>query len=173
MALSGAPKAIYAGSFDPITRGHMSIIARAATMFNLTIGVAHNAKKKHWLDIDVRTQLVHDSLGDRLCYGGPLLQDNCKVVQLTKLLAEYCTENEIRIVVRGLRNTMDFEYEFGMAHVNQRIYMGNGRLETVFMVADDGDSHISSSLVRELHLYNSSIKLLVPHPVQEYLEGTS
>lgn len=160
-------KAVYAGSFDPITRGHMNIIARAAVMFDLTIAVGTNAKKKHWISSDYRTELVQESLGDELCYGGSHL-DSVKVVELSCLLADFCTENSINIIIRGLRNTIDFEYEFGMAKANTRIFMGEGKLETVFLVTDQYD-HISSSLVRELHSYNHDVRMMVPNPVWEYL----
>lgn len=159
-------KAVYAGSFDPITRGHLSIIKRAAKMFDLTIGVANNAKKKQWIGIEDRKRLVEQSLTDVIS-GSQDLRERCRVETVDGLLANFCTKNDIRIIVRGLRNTIDFEYEFGMAHVNKLISMVEGSLETVFLVADEKETHISSSVVRELFEHGANTKLLVPSPVEE------
>lgn len=129
-------KAIYAGSFDPLTLGHMDIIQRASKLFELHIGIASNPKKNYWLKAEERQDLVAQSIAD--------VTDkyHMNVFIIPGLLAGFCKLHDIKVLVRGLRNTIDFEYEFGMSTVNS----GLGDLETVFLPARSPKSHISSSV---------------------------
>lgn len=146
-------KAVYAGSFDPITNGHLDIIKRASTIFDLTIIIANNSSKKHLLTIEERIKLVKEST---------LL----KTEQITGLLSSYCKENNINIIIRGLRNSIDFEYEFQMAHINNSIF---NNLETIFIPSKGDQTYISSSMIRELLKLNADISKYVPSVVNDFL----
>ena len=166
-------KAIYAGSFDPITLGHLDIIARAAPMFELVIGVAHNAKKKSFIPIGTRRELVVKSLATisllQPHIAAPAkLSHPIEVHGVYGLLADFCKKNNIHAIVRGLRNTVDFEYEFGMAHVNA----GLGNVETIFLPAKGSQTHVSSSVVRELAALGADISEYVPAVVAKYLNNS-
>ena len=145
------PRAIYAGSFDPLTLGHCDIIVRASKMFDLTIGVANNPDKQHMFSHKNRVNMV------KKCYGN-------NVVSVKGMLAQTCHDLDIEIIVRGLRNVLDFEYEFGMAHVSE-----DYDIETVFIVSSTQSSYISSSLVRQLFNLNQPIEKYVPETVAKTL----
>lgn len=153
-------KAIYAGSFDPLTLGHVDIIVRASKMFDLTIGVATNPSKNHLFDAM-----------DRLSHVAFVLEEfkltNVKFGFVPGLLAQFCAENSITVIVRGLRNSIDFEYEFDMAHVNA----GLGKMETVFLPAQGAQTHISSSVVRQLASLGADYTPYVPKVIQEALHN--
>jgi pantetheine-phosphate adenylyltransferase len=153
------PKAIYAGSFDPITLGHMDIITRACTLFDLSVGVANNPKKQHFFNINERVVLVARSIAE--------IGLDVPVHSVTGLLAEHCVAEGIRVIVRGLRNTIDFEYEYGMARINH----GIGRVETVFLPGKGSQSHISSSAVRELAMHGAEVVDYVPAAVSKAIKA--
>jgi len=155
-------KAIYAGSFDPITLGHLDIISRAAKCFELSIGIANNPKKKHWLSIENRQDLVAQSIVSV----SPYLID---VHIIDGLLANFCKTNGIQVLIRGLRNTIDFEYETSMYAVNSRL----AHLETVFFPAQSSNSHISSSVVRELVSLGVDVSPYVPEAVLRFLQKSA
>ncbi len=162
-------RAIYAGSFDPITWGHLDIIARAFPLFELVIGVANNVKKKPFLPIGVRRELVTKSLRFLEIEGRITDSYRIEVHEIRGLLAEFCAKNNIKVAIRGLRNTIDFEYEFGMAHINS----GLGNIETIFIPAKGNHTHVSSSAVRELALYGADISQYVPPVVAEAIRKPS
>ncbi len=153
-------KAIYAGSFDPITLGHVDIINRASKLFDLTVGVATNPSKKPLFGVL-----------DRLNHISGVIQEfnipNVTVAAVPGLLAQFCIENDITVIVRGLRNSIDFEYEFDMAHVNA----GLGKMETVFLPAQGAQTHISSSVVRQLASLGADYTPYVPKVIQEALHN--
>lgn len=152
--------ALIAGSFDPITNGHLNIISRAAGMYDsITVGVLVNDKKHSLFSIDERMDIVRHVTGDL---------PNVKVDSFSGLLADYVNEHRFDAVVRGLRATTDFEYEIQMAQMNARLYRHG--TETVFLMADPSFSFISSSLIKEVASYGGDIRGLVPEYVRERLQ---
>ena len=145
-------KALYTGSFDPLTCGHMNIITRAARLYDeLTVGIISNPAKKAMFTIEERVDMVSEVLNGL---------ENVKVGHFSGLLADYVNANGFNVVVRGLRATMDFEYELQMAHMNARLFHED--VETVFLMTDPKYSFISSSMVKEVHSLRGSIDGLVP-----------
>jgi len=147
-------KAMYPGSFDPITLGHLDIIKRAASMLDqLYVVVMINPLKKYFFTIEERKKLIRESL---------VGIDNVIVDDHEGLLADYARKNNINIVVRGLRAVTDFEYELQMANANRKLY---DKLETVFFMTDEKYSFLSSSLVKEVAMLGGDISYWVPKPV--------
>ena len=119
-------KALYTGSFDPLTNGHFNIIERAAKLYDeLTIGIIVNPSKKSMFSLDERKHMINETLK-------PL--KNITVDCFSGLLADYVNDNGFNVVVRGLRAAMDFEYEIQMAQMNARLF--NEKVETVFLMTD-------------------------------------
>ncbi|MEG0529692.1 MAG: pantetheine-phosphate adenylyltransferase, partial [Bacilli bacterium] len=129
-------KAIFAGSFDPITNGHLDIIERASKLFDeLQIGVLYNPNKKGLFTFEERVRLIKECTKHI---------ENTKIVSFEGLLVNYCEENEIQTLVRGIRNGADVEYELQMAHMNKEL---NPNIETVILPTTTKYSYISSSLI--------------------------
>lgn len=148
-------KALYTGSFDPMTNGHLNIIERAAKLYDrLTIGIIVNPSKKCAFSLEERKNMIEEVLGHL---------DNVNVDFFSGLLADYVNENGFNVVVRGLRATMDFEYEIQMAQMNARLF--DDTVETVFLMTDPQYSFISSSMIKEVHSLGGSIKGLVPDEI--------
>ena len=148
-------KALYSGSFDPLTMGHMNIICRAAKLYDeLTIGVISNPAKASMFSLEEREEMLKDALKDL---------KNVKVDHFSGLLADYVNRKGFDVVVRGLRATTDFEYEIQMAQMNARLF--NESVETVFLMTDPQYSFISSSVVKEVHSLGGCIDGLVPDEI--------
>ncbi|MBQ6388383.1 MAG: pantetheine-phosphate adenylyltransferase [Mogibacterium sp.] len=149
-------KALYAGSFDPITNGHLNIIERAARIFDsLTVAVAVNYSKHGMFTTDERMEIVK-----RVTSHIP----NVNVIKLDDgLLADHVNANGYSAYIRGLRSTADFESELQMAHMNARLFTGD--TETVFLMTDPQYSFVSSSLVKEVASLGGSVEGLVPEYV--------
>ena len=148
-------KALYSGSFDPLTMGHMNIICRAAKLYDeLTIGVISNPSKASMFTLEEREEMLKDALKDL---------KNVKVDHFSGLLADYVNRKGFNVVVRGLRATTDFEYEIQMAQMNARLF--NESVETVFLMTDPQYSFISSSMVKEVHSLGGCIDGLVPDEI--------
>ena len=148
-------KALYSGSFDPLTMGHMNIICRAAKLYDeLTIGVIDNPSKKAMFSLEEREEMLRDTLKDL---------DNVNVDHFSGLLADYVNRKGFDVVVRGLRATTDFEYEIQMAQMNARLF--NESVETVFLMTDPQYSFISSSVVKEVCSLGGCIDGLVPEEI--------
>ncbi len=144
-------KAVYPGSFDPLTNGHLDIIRRAVRIFDhVTVLVAHNPRKTGLFSVEERMQLIRSSVGD---------DDQVSVDNFTGLLVDYAKEKECHVVLRGLRAVADFEYEGQMANMNRHLY---SELETFFMMTSGDNFYVSSSLVREVAMLGGDIKDLVP-----------
>lgn len=144
--------ALYAGSFDPLTNGHLNIIARASKMYDeVTVGILVNNAKKPLLTIEERYDIIKhvtEELG------------NVRIDSFSGLLADYVNENKFSAVIRGLRATTDFEYEIQMAQMNARLYKEG--TETVFLMTDPRFSFISSSLIKEVVSLGGSVDGLLP-----------
>ncbi|MBQ3322418.1 MAG: pantetheine-phosphate adenylyltransferase [Firmicutes bacterium] len=148
-------KALYSGSFDPLTMGHLDIIERAAKLYDeLTIGIIGNPSKQAMFTLEEREEMLKEVLKD---------YDNVNVDHFSGLLADYVNRSGFDVVVRGLRNTTDFDYEMQMAQVNDRLF--NDSTETVFLMADPRYSFISSSVVRDVSSLGGNIEGLVPEEI--------
>ena len=153
-------KVLYAGSFDPITNGHLDLISRAAKLGDhLIVGVIENHSKKAFFSVDERKDMIAAATSHI---------PNIEVDDFSGLLADYVKKNNVDVVVRGLRATMDFEYEIQMAQMNARLY--NNDVETIFLMTSPDYSFVSSSIVKEVFMLNGDIKGLVPDKVLEYME---
>lgn len=151
-------KAVYAGSFDPLTNGHMNIIERASAICDyLTVLVVENVNKDSMFTLSDRVDMVKQSCSK-------LTNVSVDVVQ--GLLADYVNNNEIDFVIRGLRDTKDFEYELQMAQYNADLY---NSAETVFLMTSAELSYVSSSGVREITALKGDISKLVPDVVREFI----
>lgn len=156
-------KALYTGSFDPLTNGHFNIIERAAKLYDeLTIGIIVNPSKRSMFSLEERVDMIRETVRGL---------DNVKVDCFSGLLADYVNENGFNVVVRGLRAAMDFEYEIQMAHMNARLF--NDTVETVFLMTDPKYSFISSSMMKEVHSLGGSIDGLVPDEILKRMDRLS
>jgi pantetheine-phosphate adenylyltransferase len=145
--------AIYAGSFDPITRGHEDVIRRSRDFVDhLVVAIATNSAKQPLFSLDERLRLMRDILGD---------DPGIEVNQFGGLLADFAQDVGASLIIRGLRAVSDFEYEFQMALMNRHL---SPKLETVFMVPSVETTYISSSIVREVARYGGNVSGVV-HPV--------
>jgi pantetheine-phosphate adenylyltransferase len=152
-------KAMFAGSFDPITNGHLDIICRSSKIFDeLQIGVLYNPNKSGMFNFEERVELIEKCTSHL---------DNIKVVSFNGLLVNYCEENGIDTLVRGIRSGADVEYELQMAHMNKEL---NPNIETIILPTATKYSFISSSLIKEVLNFDANIKNLVPKVVLEELK---
>ena len=146
--------AIYPGSFDPFTNGHLDIVRKSALLFErvyVVIGI--NAQKKRSYEPELMLEAIEETL---LSLG----ITNCVVCKHQGLIAEFARDNGIGYMIRGLRNSMDYSYEENIAEVNNLIYP---ELETVYFRAEN--TAVSSSMVRELMSYGRDVSAFVPEPV--------
>jgi len=152
-------RALYPGTFDPITNGHVDIIKRASKLFDtLIIAVAEGVHKDTYFPLKTRKQLVEQCTGD---------MKGVSVESLSGLLADQCKRLNVDVVIRGLRAVSDFEYEFMMALMNRNL---NPDLETIFMMPSEQYIYLHSSLVREVFTLGGDIAHLVPEPVHRFLK---
>ena len=146
--------AIYPGSFDPVTNGHLDIIKRAAAIFDeVVVAIFINSAKKSAFTVEERVSMLEKVTKDI---------PNVKIISSDKLLVNYMQENNIKVIVKGLRMISDFEFEFQMALTNRE---QNSEIETLFMMTASEYSHVSSSIVRELAAYGGNLEKLVPKEV--------
>lgn len=148
-------KALYTGSFDPMTNGHLDIIKRASKMFGeLTCGVIVNPSKSCLFSEEERVDMIKEVTKDL---------PNVNVTTFKGLLADYVNENHFDAVIRGLRATSDFEYEIQMAQMNARLF--NEGVESVFLMTSPEYSFISSSMIKEVVSLNGRVDGLVPEVI--------
>ena len=153
-------KALYAGSFDPVTNGHLNIIERAAKMYDsLTVAIAVNPHKTGFFTFEERVEIAREVTKHI---------PNVNVDTFSGLLADYVNENGFIAYVRGLRATTDFENELQMAQMNARLF--TGETETIFLMTDPMYSFISSSLIKEVASFGGSVAGLVLEYVSERIK---
>ena len=153
-------KALITGSFDPLTMGHYNIIERAAGLFDeLTVGIIVNPSKKSMFTLEERKEMIEETLSHL---------DNINVDSFSGLLADYVNANNYNVIVRGLRSSVDFDYELQMAQMNDRLF--NDGVETVLMMSDPKYSFISSSVMTEVHTLGGSIEGLGPDIIYERMK---
>ena len=149
--------AIYPGSFDPITYGHIDIITRAAKIFdNLTVAVLDNRAKHSLFSVDERVNMIKDAVKDI---------HNITVVSYEGLLVNYAREVGANVIIRGLRAVTDFEYELQMSQTNSKL--SDGDIETIFLNTDLRYAYLSSSTVREVASFGGDISKFVTKEVAE------
>ena len=149
------PAAIYPGSFDPITNGHLDVVMRAAKIFDrVTIAVLENRAKrgKNLFTLEERLELIREAVHHAKL-------ENVDVDTFSGLTAEYARTKNITVVVRGLRAVSDYEFELQIAHLNRQL---NKDLETVFIMAGTRYSYVSSTMVKEVASYGGDVSKLVP-----------
>ncbi|MBW3141226.1 pantetheine-phosphate adenylyltransferase [Ferrimonas balearica] len=151
--------AIYPGTFDPITNGHLDLIQRASRMFDrVIVGIAASPSKRPLFTLEQRVELVNAVVAEL---------GNVEVVGFSGLLADFAREQNARVLIRGLRAVSDFEYEFQLANMNRRL---NPELESVFLTPSEENSFISSSLVKEVALHGGNVTEFLPEVVQSALK---
>ena len=154
-------KALYTGSFDPLTNGHFNIIKRAAKLYDeLTIGIIVNPSKKCAFTLEERKKMIGETLKDF---------KNVKVEHFSGLLADYVNSNGFNVVVRGLRAAMDFEYEIQMAQMNACLF--DKGIESVFLMTSPRYSFISSSMIKEVVSLNGCVDGLVPEHIMDRIKA--
>jgi len=153
--------AIYPGSFDPITNGHVDLIKRASKIFDeVIIAITQNANKSSFLSIEQRVGAVESSIKSL---------SNTRVLSFNSLLVDFARDHDAQIIIRGLRAVSDFEYEFQLSGMNKRL---NSEIETLFMTPSEEFANISSSLVREILSLGGDISPFVPAKVKTILLDT-
>ena len=154
--------AIYPGSFDPITNGHVDLINRACKLFDkVIIAITQNANKDSFLSIDQRVKAVETAIESLT---------NTRVLSFDSLLVDFAREHNAQIIIRGLRAVSDFDYEFQLSGMNKRL---NPAIETLFMTPSEEFANISSSLVREILFLGGDISQFVPESVKTILLRSS
>jgi pantetheine-phosphate adenylyltransferase len=152
--------AIYPGSFDPMTNGHVSIIKAGLVVFDkLIVAVLSNPKKSSLFTVDERIDMIREVFGD---------EPRIEVDSFDGLLVDYCRKKHAKVVLRGLRAVADFEYELQMANMNRHLYVG---METVFLMANDAYFYVSSNIVKEAASLGGDVSALIPPSVSRRLKA--
>ncbi|MBD0830647.1 pantetheine-phosphate adenylyltransferase [Aestuariibaculum sediminum] len=147
-------RALFPGSFDPITLGHFDIIKRGVTLFDeVVIAIGVNSEKKYMFSLEERKAFIEQAFAD---------EPKVKVVTYTGLTVDFCNEIGAEFILRGLRNPADFEFEKAIAHANRRM----ATIETVFLLTSAKTSFISSSIVRDVIKNNGDYTKFVPESVR-------
>lgn len=151
-------RAVYPGTFDPLTRGHEDIIRRGATLFeSVVVGIAASRGKNPIFSVEERIDIAREALAD--C-------PNVQITGFSGLLVNFLKEHNARVVLRGVRSVSDFDYEFQMAGMNRQMMAD---CETLFMVPTEGQMFVSGTLVREIALMGGDISRFVAPPVQAWI----
>ncbi len=147
-------RAIFPGSFDPLTLGHFDIITRGIALFDeVIVAIGVNSEKKYMFSLDERKRFIEEAFKN---------EPKVKVVTYNGLTVDFCKDIGVKFILRGLRNPADFEFEKAIAHTNRTL----SEIETVFLLTDANTSYISSSIVREVIRYNGDYTKLVPDSVR-------
>ncbi len=151
-------KAIYPGTFDPITNGHLDIINRACKMFDeIVIAVANNKSKKSMFSLSQRVEMAKIATKHI---------KNIKVQKFDSLLVDFAQNENSNIIIRGLRAVSDFEYELQMSYANQSL---NSNIDTIYLMPTLNNAFISSSIVRNILSYNGDVSHLIPKEIKKYV----
>ena len=149
--------AVFPGSFDPITLGHLDIIERAVPLFDkLIIAIGQNSQKKYMFSLEKKMEFIKKSVAHF---------PNVEVDSFEVLTIDYCRSKNVNFIIRGLRNPADFEFEKAIAQTN-RLLTHENKIETIFLLTSAGKSYISSSIVREIISFNGDYTLMVPDAVR-------
>lgn len=152
-------RAIYPGSFDPITNGHLDVIERARKLFDeVTVAVAHNDEKQPLFTLQERLDLLQKTVGEI---------DHVQIAQFDGLLVEFAVAQKASAVIRGLRAVSDFEFEFQMALMNRKL---DGNVETIFLMPKEEYTYLSSRLVKEIARLGGDVSKFVPAVVAKALQ---
>jgi len=153
--------AVYPGTFDPITNGHLDILERALKLFDhVIVTIATNQRKQPLFTTEERIQFIRDAM--------PKAGERLRFEVFDGLLVEFCKAHNATVIVRGLRALADFEYEFQFAHMNRRLAPG---IDSVFFMTDERNHYVSSSLVKEVASLGGDVNGLVPAPVVAALKA--
>jgi pantetheine-phosphate adenylyltransferase len=162
-------RAIYPGSFDPVTNGHLDVIERARKLFDeVIVAVAHNDEKEALFSLEERLELLKQSIGKiapaSQSYGAA---DNVRIAQFDGLLVEFAVTEKANAVVRGLRAVSDFEFEFQMALMNRKL---DADVETIFLMPKEEYTYLSSRIIKEIARLGGDVSSFVPAVVAEALK---
>ena len=152
-------RAVYPGSFDPVTNGHIDLIQRSSTLFDeVVVAILRNADKTALFTSEERVEMLEQAVRDL---------KNVTIASFDGLLVDFVTEIEASVIIRGIRAISDYEYELQMALMNRRL---SSSIETVFMLLAESYSYLSSKLVKEIAQLGGSIHGLVPEDVEKRLD---
>jgi len=147
-------RALFPGSFDPLTLGHYDIIKRGVHLFDeIIVAIGINAEKKYMFSLEERINFIEEAFKD---------QPKVIVTTYTGMTVDFCKEVKAGFILRGLRNPADFEFEKAIAHTNRKL----SKIETVFLLTAANTSFISSSITRDVIRNKGNYKILVPHSVK-------
>jgi pantetheine-phosphate adenylyltransferase len=151
-------RAVYPGTFDPVTNGHIDLMRRSARLFEeVVVAILENTEKTPLFSLEERVEMLHEAL---------LEMKNVSVVTFGGLLVDFAQQIGASVIVRGIRAVSDYEYELQMALMNRRL---SSKVETVFMLPAETYSYLSSRLVKEIARLGGSVRGLVPRPVEKRL----
>ncbi|NQW27427.1 MAG: pantetheine-phosphate adenylyltransferase [Flammeovirgaceae bacterium] len=142
---------LFPGSFDPFTKGHLDIVERSLGLFDkVIIAIGHNSKKVRYFDVDKMKSAIerHFEANDKI-----------SVIIYDELTANVAEKHNAKFLIRGLRNTTDFEYENSISQINRHL---NDHLETIFLITSPQYAHINSSIIREVHRYGGDVMRFLP-----------
>lgn len=146
--------AVYPGSFDPISQGHLDVIKRVASIFDeVIVAVLVNPDKRGLFNIEERVELIKRVTSD---------MQNVRVDSFEGLLVDYMNENECNVIIKGLRCVSDFEYELQMAHMNKKL---DSNIETMFIMSNPKYSYVSSSSIKQVAMFGGNVEGLVPDEI--------
>ncbi len=146
--------AVFPGSFDPITKGHESVVLRALTLFDeVIVAIGENTSKKGFFPLEQRLEWIRTTFQD---------YPEVKVEAFSSLLVDFCKKKEAKYILRGLRNSVDFQYERNIALINQEL---NSEIETIFLLTQPQDTAISSSFVREILSFGGDASKFIPSKI--------
>jgi len=152
--------AVYPGSFDPVTNGHIDLIQRSAALFDkVIVAILRNSGKTPLFSVEERREMLESAVGEI---------GNVSVTDFSGLLVDFAERSGASVIIRGIRAISDYEYELQMALINRRL---SSRVETVFMLPAETYSFLSSKLVKEIASYGGAISGLVPEEVERRLRG--